>query len=87
IELREARGLSGRIAETSISRYKVTSSNKASSNIKEQQLPVFAATLRHSSSTLHALYQLAINSGVVSSLATRKVYVHGQLRTISTLST
>ncbi|GJW98592.1 hypothetical protein Tco_0180400 [Tanacetum coccineum] len=31
-------------------------------------------------------FQLAINSGVVSSLATRKVYVHGQLRTISTLT-
>ncbi|GJW24733.1 hypothetical protein Tco_0038544 [Tanacetum coccineum] len=27
---------------------------------------------------LMSLYQLAINSGVVSSLATRKVYVHGE---------
>ncbi|GKG17387.1 hypothetical protein Tco_0362344 [Tanacetum coccineum] len=35
---------------------------------------------------LMSLYQLAINSGVVSSLATRKVYIHGQLRTISTLT-
>ncbi|GJS41199.1 hypothetical protein Tco_0566242 [Tanacetum coccineum] len=32
-------------------------------------------------------FQLAIYSGVVSPLATRKVHVHGRLKTISTLST
>ncbi|GJT90828.1 hypothetical protein Tco_1079673 [Tanacetum coccineum] len=34
---------------------------------------------------LMSLYQLAINSGVASPLATRKVHVHGRLKTISTL--
>ncbi|GJW59008.1 hypothetical protein Tco_0105739 [Tanacetum coccineum] len=54
----------------------------SNSRNKYQQIQ---ATIRHSSSALHAISN--INSGVVSSLATRKMYVHGQLRTISTLST
>ncbi|GJZ28244.1 hypothetical protein Tco_0572891 [Tanacetum coccineum] len=36
---------------------------------------------------LMSLYQLAIYSGVVSLLATRKVHVHGRLKTTSSLST
>ncbi|GJR37489.1 hypothetical protein Tco_1213173 [Tanacetum coccineum] len=36
---------------------------------------------------LISLYQIAINSRVVSPLATSKVHIHGRLRTISTLRT
>ncbi|GJS33834.1 hypothetical protein Tco_0532216 [Tanacetum coccineum] len=82
IDLREARGLSN--SRTTVLSYKVTSSNKASSNIKEQQLPVFAAPIRHSSSALH---ELAIILWSSQFFGPQKVLSNGQLRTISTLST